>query len=135
MTDKKKLSASAKWVREVRGPLTQREFASRLGVHEISVSNWERGRYKDLDWHSVQLIRRTFPHAPPPPGILPPALAQRVAGVPRTLEAAEVAGIIDQQPDSVRAYMRDAIYRILTAHAPNPPPSSAGVGKGKPRAH
>lgn len=36
--------------------LTQREVAKRLGVHEVTLSNWVRGRQPAPKWLDVALV-------------------------------------------------------------------------------
>jgi DNA-binding transcriptional regulator YiaG len=126
---------AAQWVREARATakLSQSGFASQLGVHWVTVSNWERGKYAP-DWDSAEKIRKAVPGTPPAPGLLPPSIADRVDGRPRTLEAAEVAAIIDGLRPELRSYVRDTVYRIVAAQSvPSSPPKPGvdGVAHGR----
>lgn len=122
-------SPAAKWVREVRGALSQSAFAEKIGVHWVTVSNWERGEYAP-DWDSAEKIRKAFPASPPAPGLVPPQIAERLDSRPRTLEAAEVAALIDGMRPELRAYVRDTVYRILSTHAATPIPMPPADGNG-----
>jgi hypothetical protein len=94
-------------------------------VHWVTVSNWERGKYAP-DWHSTEKIRRLDPTLPAAPGVLPPQIAVQVDSRPRTLEAAEVAALIDSMPQELRAYVRDTVYRIVSSRSSTPPPPAPG---------
>jgi transcriptional regulator with XRE-family HTH domain len=130
------LPASAEWVRNARGKLRQKDFAKRLGVHPVTVSKWENGASAP-DWDSAQRIRKEFPGVPAAPGIFPDSVAQRLDGRPRTLEAAEIAALVDTMAPQMRAYVRDTVYRILSSQV-GPPPAPApsgpdGDSSGSPR--
>jgi len=137
---KAELTPAAVWVKAARKHLglTQAQFAERLGVHWVTVSNWERAKSEpdkkgnkvgyNPRWDQAEKIRSLDPALPAAPGVLPPDVAARVDSRPRTLEAAEVASLIDSMTPELRVYVRDTVYRILSTQStpipPTPPPPS-----------
>lgn len=55
-----------KWVRRVRGPLSQEQFAARVGVHPVTANRWESAGTL-IRTGNLQKILAAFPGSPSPP--------------------------------------------------------------------
>lgn len=55
-----------RWVRRVRGSLSQEQFAAQVGVHPVTANRWE-SIGASIRTGNIQKILKAFPKSPPPP--------------------------------------------------------------------
>lgn len=91
------------WVRDVRGSLSQEQFAVQLGVSRTTVADWERDHNMPELVHVLRMLQ--YPHTPQLPGqkLLAYATPQSVA----------IAALIHDLPERDRDHM----VSVVAAHA------------------
>lgn len=124
------------WIRNARkkyAKMSQEVMAPKLGVHRVTLANWERGA-QPPPFDAVQAIFRLAPGAPLPPGFVPDGDAASIL-VPKTPEAREIAFHVDRLTQKQREYARDMIVRTFgPPPAPKPTaPSDAKATRMKAR--
>lgn len=110
---------TAAWVKKVRklNGLTQEQLAELLSVSRETVGKWEAKMYEP-DFSNVKGIIEKFPEAA---GLLAGDSDKRPAP-PRlkSLEAREIAHVVDGLPAKSRAYVRDMVYRVVAGGKSRP---------------
>ena len=111
----------AAWVRQVReaSGLSQELFGERIGASRVQGARWETNVNEPSGGHVLAIIS-AFPAAAT---LLTTenrteidlAISDLRLSVPtcRTMEARELAAVVDELPLSKRVYIRDLAYRVL----------------------
>lgn len=110
---------TAAWVKKVRkvNDLTQEQLGEMLGVSRETVGKWEARMYEP-DFRNVKAIIDRFPEAAA-------WLAGNQAKGPaaprlKSLEAREIAHVVDSLPVKSRVYVRDMVYRLVSGGRSRP---------------
>lgn len=110
---------TAAWVKKIRklNGLTQDQLAELLGVGREAVGKWEAKMYEP-EFKNVKTLIEKFPESaawlagksderPPAPRL-------------KSLEAREIAHVVDGLPAKSRAYVRDMVYRVVAGGKSRP---------------
>lgn len=103
---------AAAWVFQVRDAtgLSQELFAEHINASRSAVVRWETG-VNEPEYKNVAAIIAAFPESA---ALLAGSSdARPSAPMLKTMEAREVATVVDEQPVIKRIYLRDMIYRVL----------------------